>query len=249
MSPLERVPDSILSKLQGLLSKTVDAGCSVQEEATAAAIAQKLLTQYKLTVADLGGLDNGEKINDDTSLYIGNRKVTWKAYLAGTICDVNGCKLYFHWSYAGWSGQRAKRQVSFRVIGRNSDIEVVAYFFNYLTNKVEQLCKQAMRRGDGVGKRWSNSFKLGAAEVLCTRLREAAAEAREISTSTAIVKVDTRDAEVQKWAEENLKLRSSTRTISVIDPDAFATGVAAGRSINLVKGVGGGSKKPKGELN
>ena len=233
--------EAIIDKVRKLLNMTEDKGCSVAEAASAAALAQKLLSEHRLSVADLGeapGME--EKIHNDSFLYEGERIVHWKSDLASTICNVNGCKMYYSNRYGTRASGRYGNLLRYQIIGRDSDIAVVTYFFNYLTAEIDRLANQAQRNGQGRGKTWSNSFKHGASLEVCQRLHLSNKEVRvAASNSTALVKLDNKDEEVSNWAEKNLELKKTPRKDSNLDYGAYRQGREAGAGIALNKGLGG----------
>ena len=239
--------NSIIEKINALLNKTTENGCSVEESATAAKLAQKLLTEYKLSTSDLS-VDAESVHNNAKPLVVSQRLTHWKSWIANALCQTNGCKAYTNRNKTIEVNKKGRAhwvsKCELRIIGRDSDIEIVRYFFEYLTNEIERLCKQAMAEGHGTGKTWANNFKSGATNAVTTRLKEGYQEVRnEHSNSTAIVKLDARDVEVQKWVSENLKLSKGYRSYASADYDAFYQGQRAGKSISLNKGLGSKSQK------
>lgn len=232
---MSSVDQSILSKVQKLLNMTQANGASIHEAETAAAAAQRLMTQHRISVADLGA-DTSEVIHNKNFLYAGERVVSWKSWLGVVLCEVNGCKMYIDHSRGG---------IQFQVIGRDSDIQIVTYFFNYLVNEIERLCKIEKAKHRGSGKTWTNSFKMGATNSIASRLKQADKEVRAAAvsaSSTALVKVDMKDAEVAAWAEKNLKLRQSSAQANIkLNTSAYNSGAEAGNKIQLNKGMGGKS--------
>lgn len=225
----------IISRINALLNKTVENGCTVEEAASAAKIAQQLLTQHRLTVADLSTSE--EKIhNNSEPLFVGKRKIHWKDKLAFGISASNGCKIYFHTVTVYRPGRvRYGHEVHCRIIGRDSDIQIVTYFFHYLEREIENLCKLAMKRGEGSGKTWSNSFKNGAADAVCRRLKEANQVTRT-GNSTAIIKLNSMDEAVETWADKNLNLKPAP-TKYVNYNDGYDNGKRAGENISLNRGI------------
>jgi len=233
----------IIHRINSLLNKTVEKGCTVAEAATAANIAQQLLTQHRLTVADLSA--NGESyedIHNKEALFSGMRRIHWKDKLANCLTTVNGCMAYVDTVPVYDRGQmRRKNKVYCRIIGRNSDIQICTYFFNYLEREIETLCKAAMKRGEGTGKTWSNSFKNGASDAICNRLREANQDVKtSAANSTALVKLENRDEAVSKWAEDNLKLKNAPEKTVRYSRSGYASGKIAGNNVNLNRGIGAG---------
>lgn len=224
--------EEILDKIQKLLNMTVANGASLNEAANAAKIAQKLLLEHQLTVADLSNdKASKEKIHDDSFLFEGQRVIHWKASLAVAVCKVNGCKVY--------TKHVTHTRLRYAVIGRDSDIEICKYFYDYLSNEIERLCKQAMACGYGTGKTWSNCYKQSAVKAVTENLYDAQKEVRAANTgTTAMVKVDMKAEEVELWAKQNLKLKSQ-KSYYRVDNDARTLGYQAGKKISLSKGIGG----------
>jgi len=238
---MENTSGVIINRINALLNKTVENGCTVAEAASAAKIAQLLLTQHRLTVADLSV--NGESQEDihnkGEPLFVGARRVHWKDKLANCLATVNGCKAYVDTIMVQRTG-RARRgsQVFCRIIGRDSDIQIVRYFFHYLEREIETLCKEAMGRNEGSGKTWSNSFKNGASDAICSRLREANQEIRDEANNTALVKLDNRDEAVSQWAEDNgLKFKTPPDKNVNFSRHGYVQGKIAGSNVNLNKGI------------
>lgn len=237
----------IIDKVRKLLNMTVEAGCTINEAASAYKQAQKLIVQHRISVSDLNE-GNDEEITNKHYLYKGERVVHWKSRLASVLCHVNGAKMYYNNKYEQRKNGRIGNVVYYQVIGRDSDVQVIDYFFKYLTNEIERLCKEEQRRNPGEGKSFSDSFKKGAADKIIQRLYEAVKEVRDESTSTSIVKVDMRDAEVQKWAKEKLNLKSSNLHATANDARGYYAGVLAGAKISLNKGVSGSTGNGKEKL-
>jgi uncharacterized protein YnzC (UPF0291/DUF896 family) len=244
--------EAIITRINHLLNKTEANGCSVAEAAAAAKIAQQLLSQYRLTVADLS--TNEDIHNESDPLFVGARRIHWKDKLANCLATVNGCKAYVD-TVPTYRHGRANHgnQIYCRLIGRDSDIQIVRYFFTYLEREIEIMCKATMKRGYGSGKTWSNSFKNGAADAICDRLREANREVREVAqenNSMALVKLDLRDAEIDKWAQENkLRFKAPPAKMVFVDSSVYGQGTRAGKNINLNKGITGKGEKKTNQLN
>jgi len=230
----------VISKINNLLNKTVANGCSVEESATAAKLAQRLLTKHRLTMADLVTGDSDEEIsNDFAPLYEGQRMSTWKNALALAVAKANGCKVFINTAI-----RYGKKNVSARLIGRESDVAVVRYFFAYLEREIDRLTKGALANGTLSGKGQSNSFRLGAVQAINERLSEGREDARQEAREsgyTALVRVDNWDNEVERWAAENMRLGQTKAQRSRVDYGAYAKGQRAGRSVSLNKGIGSGA--------
>ena len=240
---MANVSDGIIHRINSLLNKTVENGCTVAEAASAAAVAQRMLTQHRLTVADLSvaGESNEDIHNNAQPLYAGQRRVHWKDKLANTLSIANGCRAYVDLRPV-FRGGRNCNEIFFRIIGRDSDIKIVRYFFEYLTREIDNLCKCAMGCGEGAGKSWSNSFKNGATDAVCARIEEANREVRQeasVNNCTALVKLENKDDAVDKWVGDHLKLKKSPVKRVRYTSSAYVSGKLAGGRINLNKGLAG----------
>ena len=206
------------------------------EAALAAAKAQEIIDKYKL---DVTGLDydkqedarDKEQIKDfgNDPLADVDRSITkWKAVLASAIARQNQCKIYL-----SHFGDRQKRV---NIIGRPSDVATVRYLFGFLQNEVIRL-----RDENTVGQ--SATFKYqycdGVVDTIQTKLHEQhmetvkAAKAEHASNSLALVRVNTalakqeqRAAQVEKWVEDNMRLKAGTRSAG---PRNWSGGREAGR--------------------
>lgn len=244
------VDSNILDKIAGLL-QLAEKNNNVHESAAAASAAQALLTKHRLTMADLGERDSEKKEKVEVAnepLTAGNKKVAWRATLASVVARTNGCRLYYFTKPDSYSSgtYRRKNIVSTMIVGRDSDIQIVRYFYAYLTEEIERLTKAHVEAGVLFGKSDCNSFKLGAMQAVVSRLQEgheaSRAEAKkELGGSQAIVRLDNYELEVDKFYQGlNLK-RGKAQTSRISSAEAFNQGQQAGRKISLNKGIGGKS--------
>ena len=225
--------DSIVDKIKGLLSKTTNSGCTQAEAESASKLAQKLISQYRINLADLE-----DTIAEDTSSIdqhefdeeVSARIAQWKIILANNICTANGCKCIITKSNAGYGNKNKITVNKLIFIGFNTDAEVVKYLYAYLVALTEVVAQNELKKHSfsrGEGKTWSNSFKMGMASAVAKRLLEAAKEAKQEAASTAIVKVENKVV--------NLFPRLGSRDYagSVNSRDAYSKGYSAGTSANI----------------
>jgi hypothetical protein len=227
---------NIIKKLQGLLSKTVDSGCSVAEASSAAALAQKLLDQHKLSMVDVIGFDNEGIETFTVSSFSGERSITWKERLIHSLAKNNDVKMYID------TQRYPQKSVAYKLVGRKSDTEVVDYMFNVLTYEIERICKMEMYRQNGHGKNWTNSFKLGAVYAIIDNMSKAKAEVKSTATSEALVKINSRMNDVEKYVRQNLHLKTKVAPVSTVNPNAYASGKIAGEKITANAGLHGRTK-------
>ena len=213
----------VLDKVRKLLA--LAESDNVHEAAAAAARAQSLIEAHRLEgilAAEAAAADDPiEELVLETS----KRLRRWKTVLAGGLADVNGCM-----SFTRESG-RVKELV---VLGRAADRSAVGALFSGLVRKLEWL---SATHGPSAGhdKRWHDDFRVGAAQIVVERLQAATVAQREALSTAALVRVEpalaARKAQVQAHADQRMRLRPG-RKISV-DPDAWRSGRAAGRGLEL----------------
>jgi hypothetical protein len=129
-----------------------------------------------------------------------------------------------------------------RTVGRRSNIQASVYMFHWLETEINALAGQHKGRG----KRFVNSFRVGAATEVATRLVHQRSEIFSAARgSTALVKVQADNAEVKK-AVQNMFPRAKTYSTGFAsDADGYSEGKRAGRSINLSGGKGLGAPSPQ----
>lgn len=230
----------LYEKVRHLLELAENEGATPAESANAFAMAQKMIEKYRLDTARLSSdTEEFEDIKaDQNAIYVGRRRIRWMLDLTRTISRINNCYFYL-------SGG------DFMLVGKPSDMDICRYMFGYLTREVDRLCKQALKKGEGSGKTWANSYKLGCVQVLSERLwaaqREARAEAKAAGHTTAIVKVEGSFAEVQTWVKNNMRLgKSRASHTTSLDYGGYRAGQRDGKTISLNKGLG---NKTAGQLN
>lgn len=237
--------EAIIEKIQYLL-KLAQGNTNINEAAAAFAAAQQLLMKHNLDQAQVEAVTGlksaGEKIVDDVKpLYVGRRVILWKDHLANSLSMLNSCKMYIHNAWKLVPGD-VQKEISYRVIGRPSDVEMVRYFFNSIVTQIEQLSAEALRLGKGSGKTFTNNFKIAAGQVVVSRLREMNQNVREEHAkehgSAALVLVDQKAEAVEQWTKDNLELKPrSINYKTAADPDGYRAGREAGEKVSLNKGM------------
>ena len=248
--------DKIIDRIRKLLELAdTKHNANINEAASAAALAQELMSRHAIDTAMLSTADAPEEAIETDVLFASDKrhKSSWRGLLATALCDVNMCKVF-------WSGP------DLHIIGRASNTSTTRYLFAYVVREIERLCRDAAAERGSPGRTWCNNFKLAAAEEVGRRLREAHAATRSnmkreadasdtmgtgaalVCVNNALAKMDAHVAAVQLYAEQNLKLRSGKFHYR-INSDGFAAGKRAGASINLDtgKGIGSGSRAAIGK--
>ena len=242
MQTNEKIVDRIRKLLE--LAKSDN----VNEAASAASAAQRLMAEHRIEVAmlDVGRDAPDEEIETALLHSTGGQKVVhWQGSLAVHICHANGCATY-------WAGGLGSAR-TLQIVGTPSDAATCRYLFAYLLREIERLSKvEAAKLPGAPGRTWHTSFKLGAVSVIGSRLGEAARAEREHQrelaaasdrvqgTSTALVlvtnalaKLDTRQERARARLVGMRKTKSSSRRF---DYNGYEAGKRAGATLNLSSG-------------
>ena len=248
--------ERVIDKVKKLLR--LSTSDNVNEAAAAAARAQALMEEHRIDQAMFDVSDDGgeapeaeEEIVDHESdpVEVGRSIASWKGQLLLAVCAVNACK-----SYRGHQAHEGRYVRSLCIIGRPSDVAMVKHLYAYLAHEIDRLCLKA---NFGYGRTWMNSFRLGAVREVFRRLKLVAAEAQRDRRKVlggdskalavldrALVRIEQRSADVEKWVEQNMDLRKRSGGRSRHDRDGYAAGMEAGRSISLApakrRALGGG---------
>jgi hypothetical protein len=235
------VNDSVLERIRKLLA-LARGSTNDNEAANAFAQAQTLLSRHKLDAAQVelttGVPQVSEPIlNSSVPLYSGKRVIHWKSSLANEIARLNACKLYINNSIKG---------IEYRLIGRQSDIDIVSYLFDSIVSQIEAASALALYQGKGHGKTFTNNFKHAASAEVIRRLIEAKnsvqTEFAKTNGTAAMVLVDSRMQEVLQWQEKNLPLRKGKQNAGYRgDMNGILQGRAAGQKVLLNPGLGSSS--------
>ncbi len=217
--------DAVLDRVRKLLALATSP--NVHEAAAAAARAQRLVEQHRLEgwlAAERAEADDPDPIEDarDEPLEVARRLRKWKRVLASGLAEVNGCVAY---TLEAPDGERLV------LVGRSRDRAAVRELWEWLTKRIEWL---SATEGGKRPRAWHDAFRIGAAESIVERLRQAGEDVRH-AEPTALVVVDAAVAAhrraMDRFVEERLSLGRG-RSIRV-DVDAFEEGRAAGKDFDL----------------
>ncbi len=206
-----------------------------QHEANAAAAkAEQLLQEYRLSEAEIEPIEVIEQASEGEPLDAMKQLPLWKSILANGLCGLHGCK-----PWVDRTGKTIRNRI--RVVGRPSDIASVRYLYAWLTSTIDRL---ALHAGSGKGRSWSNAFRVGCVTGVLAAMKIANTEARAQVTSTALVKIDRRAVDAER---EMRRITSGLRMMNRSSGrryhgDAYRAGETAGRNIhtgaNLPSGTG-----------
>lgn len=199
------------------------------EAANAAAQAQRLMDEHRLSTDDVRGASDADPM-EQADVDMGGRKVrsVWRGRLAYSVGQHNGCVVF-------WVGARLQ------AVGRRSDVRVALYLYDYLAGEIDRL---ATRASIGRGRAYANAFRNGAVGIIAQRLADDRASQATGAASSALVL--RRDTAARAWlTEHHGKLRPARKVSLGSDADGFADGRAAARDIPLKPGVEAGTVAPK----
>jgi len=229
----EEPSQTILQKIRFLLNKSRDSGCSQAEAEAAAQKAQQLLTQYRLQEADLPNPGQAvEEVNqDETPFHVAAHRAVWTSTLASNLCDLNGCRYYYHTLPGDWV-KEIPQKIQYFLVGTASDRAIVQELFKHFILLIEQARKSASQ---GYGRTWANNFRLGMVTALSKRMEAGHHVAMTAATSTAIVRLDERQIKVKSWEEENLEFGKPVQLNKNYckDRTAWQQGYSIGSSVPL----------------
>lgn len=162
------IPDSIVSKIRKMLAVANDARGNENVAAIAAEKAQSLLTEYNLTLAELGdgsapqGDDAREKFNGEIpAIY------EWQSDLLATLARNNFCVAWTERAFCKphWGRDKERWRNRSRIIGRRVNIIVTIETYKYLVEAMERLCPHTDKRA-----RSTRSWFAGCTDRLVYRL-------------------------------------------------------------------------------
>jgi hypothetical protein len=224
--------DEVIAKVKKL--RALATSDNVHEAAAAAAAAERLLQQYRLSEAELEAEDDAPHetaaLDAEPVDVFGRNLQHWRAALLTGMCKLHGCR---NWSEYAGNGKRV-----FRIVGRPSDVATVRYLYAWLVSEIERL---AQRHGKGQGRTWFNSYRRGAVNGVLAAMREANQEARAAVSSVALVKIDARKVEADQIVDALGMNRKKIGGRVRLDRDAYGRGERDGRAIHQGKSLPNGA--------
>lgn len=227
--------DNVIDKVKKLLAMA-ERGTE-HEAAIAAAKAQSLLMQYNIDLSHLNVGDSEAAVEvREWLLEAMSRRQIWKGNLANAIAETNFCRMW-------WLG------ADIQLVGKEHNVQIARHLYSYLVEAIERTTQEALtaaRQQQGTSnlintRTWANSFRLGCAHRLCSRLREQKqrfkTEGLPEAKVSGLMCIETyqRESEaIAQWmVNHNIhfggKIKSQARTCY----SGYEAGKAAGDSINL----------------
>lgn len=218
------------------------------EAALAASKAQEIMDRYNITIAaadlEKGQTTYEEPIQDfgrETVLTACQKDKNWSLRLTSVVAQYNGCKTYYR-PHCGGSA-------SF-LIGRASDVQTARYMISLLAEEVRRLARDHTK---GYSEKYRRDFRYGVVEAIDGKFYQQWKKTQEevraesagnplalVRINTALTKMGSRLAEIEKWSEENMNLNKGGKSRLNLHADARAHGRQVGQeSITLNRSKGG----------
>jgi hypothetical protein len=229
---------------------------NVNEAATAAARAQKLIEQHRIDMAMLDEAPEDEDIVrgiEWVCFTVKKRTPSWKHMLLWAIAEANDAKPWSRMEYEPSRGYRRE----YYVIGRPSDCQHVQTLYAFIEGQIEYLVKKSK----GHGRAWNNSFRLGAVTEIDRRFKQQRAEQRLkleadakdeqekhpqsralVRVQTALMRLDGRVKKVEHFMDYN-DMRYVTGSAVTTSGGGFGAGRSAGAGID----ISGGGRRSIGD--
>jgi hypothetical protein len=251
-SAAPKIDPAVMSKIQKLLSRTAQTGCTQEEAATAFSMAQRLMTEANITMEEVRGSDAAGGDNDWKDEVIGTmgagdwtrqqdlgaaivRDFFFVQVLRNTRCDNDGNRVH-----------------DFHIFGRPSNVETAKFVFTSLMRSFYTLWED-FRINTGAPKSDRAIFMVGVAKGFRDKLtqeRKADEAERDIlsgstgGTSIVLASVVAKTIEAFHKAHPNTFQRKSSTAKG--SQSSFDSGYERGRKLSLHRGVGG---KGQGKLS
>ena len=241
--------ENVINKIRKLLKLQYGAEKIGSEgEAFAAAEAiRRLLTDYNLTLDDVGSEEEEQKVNmtEDVISYVDSYGFEWKKVLMSTICEFNFCSMYI------------RDDKKMLIIGAEHNVIVCREFFTYLCQVFRRLAQQRLDEHQlelyAEGKRLTDKgckeFIRSYLEGTGFGLHDNYESRQPTSEETALV------LSHQKMAEDYLHNKTSYHHQGTHKPkeravyeEAFMAGFDDGLNVSLDKQIEGGKKPTQAEL-
>lgn len=213
----------IKAKIEKLLAKTVENGCTMDEAATAAKMVQRLIKKYHIDLAEIG--DESEKA-DGERLDAKNVK-KWEIRLISAIAKNMRCKVVVSHRHISES---IRRKTFVYVIGMDADRKAVIALYD----KLRKICKVGMKEEQNYHKKMFGTSK-GIADSYGFGFMQAIKGEME-KQAKALVLVTPK--EVDDKVQELFPYAKVTRTNVACNEHAYNNGVNDGRNAMRTPAIG-----------
>ena len=224
--------ESVLEKIRGLLSKTVESGCTEHEALAALAKARAMMDAYEVTEADLALIkEQGAMLHTDDAKDFHQIR----SRLAMAVSNFTETQVY----------RDIHKKLVF--VGTKPDVELATYLLDALQVFVlgELTDYLASRIIVKYGKRRViNGFVLGATQRISDRLRELVTQSRAKQTSTSHALVVAKTSVIADFLKQNnIHIGGAGKAKVALDRSAYGAGLEAGDRASLSRPLGNTSAK------
>lgn len=235
--------EKIATRIQALLNKTVNNGCSEEEAMTAAEMVGKLMKEYDLSMTEI-------EFKDENFI---THEILTESRVASHIHTLLSAIAYFTDTKVWFSRNDV---IKYSFFGSEKDTQIADYIYHLISNtikvEIEKYKKTTAYKSSSInGKTKTTSFAVGMVSRLDTRLRDMKNNVVvESSDCTAIVPINKTAIVTEQFAKLNMRLKTSKASRTVNSNDAYNSGQAAGDKVNITSGLGASnSKKSTLKLN
>lgn len=230
----------IISKIKKLLElANIEKNSNLEEAASAAAKAQKLMEKHRIQTAML---------KDDFSVitkYLEDKGKpnNWKLFLASVLAKNNGCYII--------KSQEYEIDNKILIAGIDKDISTVQFLYTYIVGELNRMCLLELLKFKtdfnlNPITAFVNSFYLGATSIIDQRLQDANRQIRDgeiknavlpeekILLNYALQKIDSRVDLVKNWIKENLKAQIEKTTLNSSNTYGYTVGKNIAKDIDLL---------------
>lgn len=243
--------EKVIGKINAL-RKIADSTHSKAEKETCMQLAAKLIAEHQLEEAELAVTqgNTGEPIDLETEsiIYESGRINQWKSELAVGIAELNGL---FILNAQIRNAETHRKGNRYRVIGRQSDVEIALYMMAYLTEMIANLSYDYVPGGRDK-KRGVNpereSWSLGCVRGYLAKMKAQKDAVNKAATSTALVFIGNKALEAEQAYMTKHKIKkmgvSTYRPQGQRNADAEASGYRKGQTLTVNQGLSGDSQAP-----
>lgn len=160
----------IKAKIEKLLAKTIENGCTMEEAAAAAKMVQKLVKKYHIELAEIG--DESEKADSERLDAKSVKK--WEIRLVSAIARNMRCEVIVSRRYVATS---VNRKSFVYIIGMDADRKAVISLYE----KLRKICKMGMRKEQeyhksmyGTSKGIADSYGFGFMQAIKSEMEKQA---------------------------------------------------------------------------
>lgn len=213
----------IKAKIEKLLAKTIENGCTVEEAASAAKMVQRLIKKYHVDLAEIG--DESEKADSERLDAKSVKK--WEMRLVSAIARNMRCEVIISRRYIATS---VNRKSFVYIIGMDADRKAVISLYE----KLRKICKVGMKKEQdyhkamfGTSKGIADSYGFGFMQAIRSEMEKQA---------KALVLVTPK--EVDDKVQELFPHARVTHTNVACNEHAYNNGVNDGRNAMRTPAIG-----------